>query len=112
MIKIKERIIVKNNEYCSSFISKAIGLRFRKKPIDKAFIFTFETPQKVIMDMWFVFYPIDVIFLDEKKRIIEIKEKFLPFSFYRSKAEARYIIEFEHGIVEKEKLTIGDTLYF
>ncbi len=112
MIKVGKRVIAKNAEYCNSFFSKAIGLRFRKSPKSKGVIFTFDVPQKVIMDMWFVFYPIDVIFLDEKKRIVEINEGFSPFSFYSSKKNAKYIIEFEKGTIDKHKIRIGYTLSF
>ena len=111
-------MIRKNNEvivdarFCNSVISKAFGLRFRKKPVDKALIFTFDSPKTVLMDMWFVFYPIDVVFLDSDKKVVEIKEKFLPFSFYKSNKKAVYIIEFENGIIKKNNISIGEKLIF
>ena len=60
--------------------------------------------------MFFVFYPIDVIFLDKDKKIIEIKQKFLPFSFYNSKKEASCIIELQNGSVDKFRLKIGEKI--
>lgn len=112
MIKKGNKIIADKIEYCESFVSKAFGLRFRKKPVNKGMIFSFNTPQKVMMDMLFVFYPIDVIFLDENKKVIEIKEKFMPFSFYNSKKEAKYIIEFENGVINKNNICINDLIVF
>ncbi len=112
MISKEGKVIVNDAKLCRSLFSKAAGLRFRGKPKDACFIFIFDKPQRVMMDMWFVFYPIDVIFLDKDKRVVEIKEKFLPWSFYSSKKEASYIIEFECGIVIKNKISIGNTLEF
>ena len=112
MILKDEKVLVKNSKLCNSLLSKAMGLRFRKKAADTAVIFTFDTPQTVLMDMWFVFYPIDVVFLDKERRVVEIKENFLPFSFYKSKKDAVYIIEFGYGLVKKNKLRINDLLDF
>jgi uncharacterized protein len=112
MIKRNNEVIVPKEKFCNSLISKALGLRFRKKPVNNAFIFSFDTPQTILMDMWFVFYPIDVVFLDNDKKIVEVKEKFLPFSFYKSHKKARYIIEFESGTVKKCDINIGNRLIF
>ena len=41
----------------------------------------------------FVFFPINVYFLNEKKELVETKENFKPFSIYTSKKKARYAVE-------------------
>lgn len=43
--------------------------------------------------MLFVFYPINVIFLDSNKKVVDIKKKLKPFTFYSPKKKAKYIIE-------------------
>ena len=43
--------------------------------------------------MFFVFFPIDILFLDKNKKIIEIKKNFRPFSFYKSREKAKYVVE-------------------
>ena len=112
MIKKGDKIIVENVKYCNNLFSKAIGLRFKKKSVNTGIIFSFNTPQKVLMDMFFVFYPIDVLFLDENKIIIEIKENFLPFTFYKNSKKAFYIIELNKDTAKKNKIRIGDKLSF
>ena len=60
--------------------------------------------------MLFVFYPIDVLFLDKQRRIVEIKRDFMPFTLYSPKCKANYIIETVAGKTEGCK--VGDILAF
>jgi len=62
------------------------------------------------LHMWFVFFPIDVLFLNKNKKIIEIKKDFRPFRFYTTKKKARYAIELPKG--HKYKLKLGDRVIF
>jgi uncharacterized membrane protein (UPF0127 family) len=62
--------------------------------------------------MFFVFFPIDVIFLDKNKTVIEIKERFLPFTFYKTHFKAKYAIEMKSGLVRKTNIEIGDRIKF
>lgn len=110
MIKKDKIVIVSNINYCNSLFSKATGLRFRWLKKDSAYVFKFNKSQKVLMDMFFVFYPIDVVFLDKENVIVEMKEKFYPFTFYSSKKEANIIIEFSSKTIKKFDLVIGDKL--
>ena len=60
-------------------------------------VMVFPEERKVKLHNWFVFYPIDVLFLDKQKKIIEIKENFKPFTFYYSKKKASYVVELPVG---------------
>lgn len=110
MIKKDEKVIASRIVSCDSIFSKAFGLRFKWLKKDSAFVFCFDTSQKVLMDMWFVFYPIDVIFLDSKGVIVELKKRFLPFAFYSSKRESVTIIELCNGSIDNFSLNVGDRL--
>jgi len=75
---------------CRSFLSKLHGFMFsfsRKKA--KIFIFTSE--KRVGIHMLFVFMPLIVIWLDDRKRITDFKIM-IPF-ISRHRANARYVIE-------------------
>ena len=80
--------------------------------ISGAYIFVFEKKRRMDMHMMFVFFPIDVLFLDESKKIVEMKENFLPFSFYYSKNMAKYVIELPNNSIKKFKLKLDDVLKF
>lgn len=63
---------------------------FSKK---KNLLFVFDKEQKIALHNFFVFYPINLVFLDKNKNVIEIKKNFKPFTFYTSKKKARYLLE-------------------
>ena len=105
----KKTLISKNAKPCRNIYSKTIGLMFS---IEKSLIFIFEREKIVPLHMFFVFYPIDVLFLDKNKIVVEIKENFKPFTFYTPRKKARYIIEVPDGIIKKTKTEIGYTINF
>ena len=105
----KKTLISKNAKICRNIYSKTIGLMFS---IEKSLIFIFENEKNVPLHMFFVFYPIDVLFLDKNKIVVEIKESFKPFTFYTPKKRAKYIIEVPNGIIKKTKTELGDKINF
>ncbi|MBD3248915.1 DUF192 domain-containing protein [Candidatus Woesearchaeota archaeon] len=92
-------------EIVEGAFGKARGLMFSKK---KNLIFVFHKERRVGLHMFFVFFPIDVLFLDEDKKIIEIKKNFKPFRFYKSKKKAKYVVE----ISEKNNFNVGESFSF
>ena len=62
--------------------------------------------------MLMVFYPIDVLFLDKNKKVVEVKENFKPFSFYAPKNKALYIIELPQDSIKHSRTKIGDKIEF
>lgn len=107
----KNIIISRNIRFCNNVVSKAIGLMFSKKS-DKSLIFTFKKEKIMPLHMLFVFYPIDVLFLDKEKKVVEMKENFRPFSYYTPKNKAKYVIELPEGSVKKCKISLLDRLEF
>ncbi len=90
---------------CNSLWSKARGLMFSSK---KNLVFVFDKEKRISLHMLFVFFPIDVLFLDKNKKIVEIKKNFRPFNFYTSKEKAKYVIE----LVEDSNYKIGEKIKF
>lgn len=86
---------------CSTPLSKAIGLMFSRK---KNLLFEFDKEQRIPLHNFFVFYPINLVFLDKNKKVIEIKKNFKPFTVYTSKKKASYLFETPYEIEFK----IGD----
>jgi hypothetical protein len=82
---------------------------FSFKP--KIICFAFNREQYVSLHMFFVFFPIDVIFLNKKLEVVDIKKKFMPFSpYYSSSKKCAYVIETPFGYADKLKLEINDIL--
>ena len=70
------------------------GLRLREPQPGTAYLFAFGREVQLKYSMWFVFWPIDVHFLDKEKHIIESKYRFEPFQTYAPTKQYWYAIEF------------------
>ena len=90
-------------------LPQVLGLMFSRP---RNLIFALNRPKKVRMHMLFVFFPIDVVFLNLEKEVIEIKENFRPFSVYLAKNKAKYILELGKGAIDRAGIRLGDTLSF
>ena len=115
--KTKKQKISDTFKLCTSFFSKSTGLMFstQKKIKNTALVFAFNKPVQFSFHMFFVFYPIDLILLDDKKRVIELKKNFNPFSVYFPQNKYSFAVEASRGAIaenKKEKISIGDELLF
>ena len=105
----KKILLAKNAKICKNIFSKSLGLIFSKP---KSLIFIFKEEKINPLHMFFVFYPIDVLFLNKNKIVVELTENFRPFAFYTPKNKAKYIIELPQNTIKKTKTQIGDKIKF
>src|SRR3989344_681054 len=89
----KKIILAEKYRICRDSFSKSLGLMFLKKREDFALVLAFDKEKRISLHMFFVFYPIDVLFLDKNKKIIEVKRNFKPFTVYNSRKKAKYAVE-------------------
>ena len=77
---------------CDNFFTKFRGLMFSKK---KNLIFKLNKESRInsIIHTFFVFYTIDVYWLDENKNIVDFRLNVKPFTIKIPKKRAKYIIE-------------------
>lgn len=99
-----------NVTFLTSFLSQARGLCFRKKMDSFAYFFHFGKPVRYSIHMFFVFFPIDIVFLDETNHIREIKENLKPFQVYRPKKKYSSFIELPSKTIKKHNLLPGTQL--
>ncbi|MAG38517.1 hypothetical protein CMO90_00335 [Candidatus Woesearchaeota archaeon] len=104
-------VLVEKEEICNSDFAKARGLMFSRKT-DKALIFPFRKSKRISLHMFFVFFSIDVLFLDEKKIVVELKNCFKPFTFYFSKRKVKYVVELPVNTIKRTKTIVGDKIGF
>lgn len=105
-ILISNKIFIENNLF-----KQATGLMFKKTMKDFAMIFPFKNPRRITVTMFCVFFPIDVIFLDDKNNIIELKNNLKPFQNYKAKSnKISTFIEFPNNYISKYKLNIGNKI--
>ena len=96
---------------CSSSWQKAKGLMFKSK-VEQPLVFVFGTEKRRSLHMFFVFCPIDVLFLNKSKRVVDVKKNFRPFTFYTPKRPCQYIIELKAGAIKESKTRVGDKISF
>lgn len=95
---------------------RQLGLSFRKSIGDReAMIFIFEN--NGVRKFWMkdMLFPIDIIWLDQNKRVIHIEKNISPNTYPKSfgpETDSLYVIEFNAGTAEKLSLSIGDIIEF
>lgn len=94
-------------KYCDNWFEKLAGLMFAFGD-SRALVFSFEKEKIVPLHMFFVFHPIDVVFLDSGKSVVETKIDFMPFAVYIPRNKAKYVIEVPQGYIKKNNISIGD----
>ncbi len=78
----------------------------------KNLIFIFKKEKIVPLHMFFVIFPIDVLFINKNKKVVDLKESFRPFTFYTPKAKAKYVVELPKGTIKKSKTKLNDIVSF
>ncbi|HLC90590.1 MAG TPA: DUF192 domain-containing protein [Candidatus Nanoarchaeia archaeon] len=91
LINNNKKIVFSTKEkICRTHLTQMLGLMFRKR---QNLVMIFPSERKISLHMLMVFYPIDVLLLNEQREVIEIKRAFQPFSFWNSDTKAMYVIE-------------------
>lgn len=106
IIRKGRKIIARNVRVCTGLM-KVMGLRFTTNfgPYDAYF---FEGSDNII-DMFFVFHKIIILWLDEKGRVVH-KRTARPFGVYAPPIKTRYVIEVP--LKMGKSVSVGDVLSF
>ena len=109
MLKIRGKTICKKIVVCSNIFSQGLGLMLRSKDSVKgtAWIFEFSKPRKIAITMAFVFFPIDLAYVDGKGKIVELKRNLKPFQYYYPKSKAVACIELKAGAIRDFRIQLG-----
>ncbi len=104
------RAVSADVEVADTYVRKAVGLMFRKS-FSGALVFDMGRETYDGIHMLFVRFPIDVVFLDSERRIVDLKVNLRPWlGTAFPKSRFRYAIELPAGAVVKFRLKIGDKL--
>ncbi|HPM86176.1 MAG: DUF192 domain-containing protein [Candidatus ainarchaeum sp.] len=107
MLKVENKTIIKKVLFARTTLERTKGLMFEdKKKFDYALVFEFPVESKVrsSLHMIFVFFPIDVLFLNKNKVVVD-KTTLNPFTpNYTPKKASKYVIEMPKGKARGIKL--------
>ncbi|MCX6799460.1 MAG: DUF192 domain-containing protein [Candidatus Diapherotrites archaeon] len=88
------------------------GLMFEdQRRFDYALVFTLprQSIANATIHMLFVFFPIDVVYLDNEKKVVDIVRKLQPFSpYYAPRRPAKFFVELPVG--KSLGVKLGDRL--
>jgi uncharacterized membrane protein (UPF0127 family) len=108
-----KKVIAHRTVFCRSVFSQMRGLMFSPKDETRALIMEFGSEKIVPLHMMFVFYPIDILFVDSGKRVVELAPGAKPFiSQIVPKHKARYVIELAAGKIRENRIKTGNRLQF
>lgn len=114
----KGKVISSEITLASSFFGRLKGLMFTFRARDLILVSHFPSISSATIHMLFMFYPLDVIWLDENKRVVDIQKNIPPFNpmkpktwrIYSPKKPAKYVVELGRG--KSNGVEIGDLLAF
>jgi uncharacterized protein len=98
---------------------RAMGLMFRPSlALDKGMLFIFDGPPE-FHTIWMknCKFPIDIVWLDEEKKVVHVAESVPPCTedpcpVYQPLRKALYVVELNAGQARREKATVGSLVSF
>jgi uncharacterized protein len=107
MLLCNGKILMKKFRLAKTQWQRTKGLMFEDvKKFDYALVFEFPSESKIAssLHMIFVFFPIDVLFLDKGKKVVD-KVTLNPFTpNYTPKKASKYVIEMPNGKAKNVKI--------
>ncbi|MDO8647559.1 MAG: DUF192 domain-containing protein [Candidatus Diapherotrites archaeon] len=114
--KGKKQLVLEKSMIADSSFKRFKGLMLESKEnFDYALVFPldFESRYGASIHMMFMNFPIDVLFLNSRKEIVDVVESLKPWTLNCTpKKPAKYIIEMPAGIARKKKIKVGEKAVF
>ena len=107
----RNTIIASRSRIADSPLERAVGLMF-SKPTQSAMILRFGREKPISLHTYFVFFPIDIMFIDNRLRVVEIVSAMQQFTTYTAKSKASYVVELPAGTIKKTRTKAGDEVAF
>lgn len=102
------KLIASNVSLADTYFKRLKGLMFKK---------TLEYNEGLIIapcnsiHMFFMNFPLDVLFVDKENRVVGISEKIKPWRISKVFFKAHYVIELPSGTVERLNISKSDILF-
>lgn len=121
MSKISIKNLSVDASVASTSNERKAGLsKFDSLPLDQGMLFVFDHSDKYSIWMKNMKFAIDIIWLDEQKRVVDIVSNAPPqpgkkdsqLTVYRPRGEAMYILEVNAGLSSLNNVNVGDIANF
>lgn len=113
--KSKNKIATIDIEIADSDYERTRGLMYRHAlPENAGMLFVFDRAEVRSFWMRNTYIPLDIIFIDEQKRVVAIAKRTEPLSYapISSIKKARFVVEVNAGFCEKHGISVGDRIAY
>jgi uncharacterized protein len=110
-IKFNKKVVSKGR-FCNGFFSQLNGLMFSKKLGEGRSLILdrgYESRIDSGIHTLFVFFSLDIVFLDAKKKVVDVRSAKPFVSLITPRKKARYVVEMNAG---ENILNVGDKVSF
>lgn len=107
-------LLLKDFDVACTPFQRARGIMFRRR-MNRPLLFVFrrEAGKQNAIHSLFCFMRFDAVFLDSRKKVVDVKENIPPFRpFMPPRAPAKYLIEAPAGFARKHKISEGEKIGF
>lgn len=102
------KVVASEVELADTFWKRLRGLMFRRRfPQGKAMLFKFKKPGRHGIHMFFMRFEIDLVYMDSRFRVVDMKAGIKRWRIYRPKANASYLIELPAGTIHRAGVRVG-----
>jgi len=106
--KTTGKVIASKVELADTFWRRFRGLMFRRRfQGGSAMLFSLPRPGRYGIHMFFVRFPIDLLYLDSRFVVVELRAGVRPWRVHRPKTIANYLIELPAGTISRSNVKIG-----
>jgi len=106
--KTTGKVLASKVELADTFWRRFRGLMFRRKfPKSSAVLFKLPKSGRYGIHMFFVRFPIDLLYLDSRFVVVEFRAGLKPWRTHKPKADVNYLVELPAGTLSRLKVKIG-----
>jgi len=109
----KSKVLAKDIILCDNLWSSMRGLMFRKElQKNEGLLIDLKKDTSASIHMFFVKFPIDVIWLNSEKLVVDTAKDVKPNSIVNPAEFARYVIELPAGTLKQKPVSFRDRFSF
>lgn len=102
-----QTLLISQCHIANSYFLRLKGLLGRKNLLRTEGIYF---PKCNSIHMFFMQFPIDVLFLDENQLVVFMRKNIRPWQIQLPVSQAKNTLEISAGLIDEFKITIGDKL--
>lgn len=105
----RKTVLAETGRVLRNPLRQAVGTMLRRLP--GSYVFVFPSPRIVAITNLFVFQSLDLLWLDERGRVLALRQRFPPFALHAMPfVKASTVIELPAGTLKRTRTRVGDRI--